>query len=767
MGLFDFLGGGNKGGEVQVTEYRMSIHYGICQSPVDYISQIKIDKKVAWRGQQSVQGPIDINKPELFGGIKKQGGVAGRINYLPGLLSQLVPGELAERVGRVQERMPSYRGIVTAWMHELLGAARNGFMWGANNPYIPDTEYRVHYAPQSLPAGTSKILRPETNAAWPLDFDANPIHVIYDVLTSTTFPNPIPPSLVDYANFSAVAQVIYDEAFGVSFQIMEDMQRNDFLSEVLGHIDAHLFINPRTGLITIKLIRGDYDASALTVFSPDNCVITKFSKGTFANTINEILITYTRPRFETPNTLPFQDEENISIQGRVVRDEKNYHGIHSRSLAVKVGWRDLRVASSPRATGELMALRHAWDLNVADVFSLYSPEDGVEQMACRVLSVDRGKIGDPYVKVTFIEDIFGRDQTTYFEFDDTLSEDLDDEPVPAEFTYAFTLPWYLIQYQTGATSIIYPETMAGVLATQAGSAFEFELYGEKTDPTGATTITSVGTKTMTARGLTSLALVAEATSTILPFATVSSGPSPQVGGFLIIGEGTDQASELVLVTSIGVGGFTVKRGVLDTVPKAWPIATPVWVLNSDLIYVDQNVRADANVVHYQVLPRTSLGLLDLGDAPVITRTLTGRPNYPSRPANVQINGVGFGTVNAIGLSTVSVTWAERNKTTETGVVLGWTDASVAPEVGQTTTVTLTDAGGTVIVTHGGLTGTSYALATSDFGSINDGYVVVSAERDGRTSLQAHKIRILVNSNALLFEDGAPVLLEDGSNLLLE
>ena len=146
----------------------------------------------------------------------------------------------------------------------------------------------------------------------------------------------------------------------------------------------------------------------------------------------------------------------------------------------------------------------------------------------------------------------------------------------------------------------------------------------------------------------------------------------------------------------------------------------------------------------------------------MTETLTERPWLPLRPANVKANGVGFGTSDCDGVNPIPVTWVNRNRLTEDAQVLAWDDATVTGEAGQTTTVYATTIAGTVLATHAGLSGTSYDLDPLDFGAETEGYIKVTAVRDGYESLQGHRVHVTVSGGRVL-EDGTTArILEDGA-----
>jgi hypothetical protein len=60
------------------------------------------------------------------------------------------------------------------------------------------------------------------------------------------------------ASFTAAADALYTEGFGLSLIWQQDSSIEEFIGSVLDHIDATLFIDRRTGLWELKLIRADY-----------------------------------------------------------------------------------------------------------------------------------------------------------------------------------------------------------------------------------------------------------------------------------------------------------------------------------------------------------------------------------------------------------------------------------------------------------------------------------------------------------------------------
>lgn len=587
---------------------------------------------------------------------------------------------------------------------------------------------------------------------WPFvgtgKFDSNPAHMIYECLLNPDWGMGTSSFAIDFEAFSAAAQTLYGERFGLSMIWLRQTTIEAFVQEILDHIEATLFINPRTGLITLKLIRNDYDIDALPIYTPDNSRILNFKRKLWGETVNEINVTWTNPANEEEETVTVQDDANIASQdGQIVSDGRNYYGIRNADLATKVGYRDLRVAASPIATCDIEIDREAWDLLPGDVCKIVSPEDHITVMVMRVGPLDYGRIGSPEIRASLTEDVFALATAEYDTPASSSWEDPSQLPTDAAFEEIITLPYYFaVNTLDGTPETAYPTVYAGLLVAQTGAdTFGFELWGTVTDSGGTSYETELGERSILSRATLAVALTEEADSIIAAWPAGTQGVGPEPSGFAIIGNGDETEDEIVFITSDdGVAG-AINRGVLDTVPRAWPIGTPIWYISADDRFHDNIARSAAEVVTYKALTMTSLGTLDPDDATPITATLSERPHLPLRPANCAVNGVSFGSSNCDGVDPIPITVSERNRLTEDAVVLAWDDATVTPEVGQTWQMVLMEEDRTPITTIVGLTGTSYSLDPAEFAGANRGIIRFEAERDGLISLQGFEITVILNA----------------------
>jgi hypothetical protein len=735
--------GGKSKAKMQVAEYRMSIHFGVCAGPIDHVSAVYIGEKEAWSGRLEDTGAVIINKPDLHGGIKKEGGAVGTMTYLPGFEDQIMPEFLAAKYGRTSDTMWAYRGIASLFFHEDLnvGGSRlgspagsqtwitqwlssvwssvsgyRGFYWSANNPYLKTIWAKVGRAARGLDTRYEKLWRNNQ------EFDCNPAHIIFECLMDRVWGMGSPLSAIDVASFESAAYTLYNEGFGLSLIWTRQSTIEDFVSEILDHIEATLFINPRNGLLTLKLIRDDYDPDTLPVFNPQNSVVTNFSRKHWGETINEIVVTWTNPENEQEETTTAQDLANIAMQGAPVSDGRNYYGVRSAALAQQLAQRDLRAASYPIATCDLEADRSEWDLLPGGVCKVVSPDDYVTEIIMRVGPIDYGNPGTSKIRASLAEDVFSLATAEYTIPPETEFEDPSEDPAPATAIYPFTLPYHMVVQKIDPTlslSAEYPVVFSGVLAAQTGAdtAF-FELVGTAVDSVGNVTQQTLGTMTITSRASLVAGLDAEPSTTVLAFSNRT-----QV--------------EFAVIKTVSEDGYELFRGVLDTIPREWPSATPVWFVTSDNVYADQDQRAAFEEVDYWVLPTTSKGTLPVSDATVQEVTLTERPWLPLRPANVFIEGQQFvPEIDATELDEINISWANRNRLLEDSQVMPWWEDSVTPEPGQITRIEVRRMNGVLVEAFDVPEGEdSYTITKADIVGAASVTITVKAVRDGLESLQ--------------------------------
>ena len=506
--------------------------------------------------------------------------------------------------------------------------------------------------------------------------DANPAHMIYEALTDRDWGMGAPRESIDIDSFMYAAETFYNEKFGLSILWAQQAEIDTYVSEILDHVQAALFIDPRTGLWTLVPFRDDYDVGTLPVLDPTNCKAKNRQRKALGETVNEVVVTWTNPNNEQEETVTYQDLGNIAAQGGVVSTTRNYYGIRNANLANFVGARDIRSAAYPMFGCDIIADRSMSFLRPGSVAKFNWPDDGIEDMIVRVTKVDYGKPGESTIKLSVTEDVFGLEQTVYTGSQISLWEDPDVDPYPMTATEIITSPLPLLLRSgiplADLSDDDYPAVSVGVFSNRnSGDVEYFDLMGPLVKPTGETYTGKLGALIPTSYGLTTTAWAAKARTTIS--AAELNGMvgfnTPETGDFLHVeGVDGDRSSEIVMLDSFSNGIWTLARGMFDTIPRPWPVGTRVWFMNDYVRPQDPQEKTSGVSVPYQLLPKSPGGKLALGAAPVVNFTPSDRPYCPFRPANIKMVPVG-------GASPEPYPTTVQNPGAETSSLTGWSAVS--------------------------------------------------------------------------------------------
>jgi len=533
-------------------------------------------------------------------------------------------------------------------------------------------------------------------------------------------------------SFIYAAEVLISEGFGLTMMWTQQSAVEKFVQEVCDHIQGMVYLDPETGLWEIVLIRGDYDLDECITLDPSNCTANNRQRKAMSETSNEIVITYTDPDNGEDTSITFQDIANIAMQGGIRSETRGYYGVRYSRLAQFIGGRDLRSASYPTFSCDLVANTRAGAVKPGQVVKFSWPDDGIVDMPLRVYKVDYGQPGDSKMKLTVTEDIFGLGQTTYDPVDPTAWDGIQPEPMPLETISITTTPLPLLLRSGMALTDVddddYPSVRMTVLGNTADQPIDtIILWGEVTKPNGSVAVETLAELQSTPLGALEVALPREAMSTLTGGEIrriTGLLAEPEEGDFYQIGLG-DDTSEIVMLYAYDDGddGYQVARGMFDTTPKAWVIGDPIWFLNDSLIQIEPSEHASGTASFYEVQTTNSGGVLDEAFMTTETFTPTDRPYAPHRPADGGIEGNGFAEASytEAGASTVpsslTVTWANRNRFDEDTVPPLWGGTTVTPEVGQTTTIKVCNrSDGTVVHEYSGIAegATTFEIVPDDF-----------------------------------------------------
>jgi hypothetical protein len=569
--------------------------------------------------------------------------------------------------------------------------------------------------------------------------DANPAHMIYECLVNGEWGKGESVDLIDVPSFLAAADTFYEERLGLSMIWNRQDTIESFVQEILDHVKAVLFQSPVTGKWKLVPLRNDYTVSSLPWLTPDNCVVRNAKRRRWGETVNEITVSYTDPDTEEAATVTAHNLANKAIQGGTAAETRNYYGVRNPRLAQVLANRDVIEAGTPLWTATIEVDRSEWQIEPGQLRRLYWPDESIEQMVVRIMAVDYGKKGDRKIKLTVVEDIFSVAEISFTEPQPPLWQDDRVAPVPVSAVQFTSVPMpELMRFGQDPAEVDEAGVVRLAVMADPESQPVTDIQTWRRVP-ATTRYALVAQHGPRRRFLTTSPFSAEARSSI-PRAWIDALGS----GFMRPGTrlmlGTDDLSgEMLVLVSFDQTNqtWTVARGMFDTVPKNWPSGTPLWHYPDGREFVVGADFGEGNQV-FRILPRTRLGRLPISVAPSILHNVRMRHELPFRPANVQINGLGFG--NAIypnaPYPSIVVTWSNRNRLSEDVLFPPeWNAGSVTPEVGQTTRIVLRSPTGAVMQIYDNIAGTSYTIPQSHIGMPGAAWVEVYGKRGTLLSMQ--------------------------------
>ncbi len=735
-------------GKKQITGYRYSfgIHMGLSRGPVNVIKEVRVGDLTAWTGAVTDNAEVNINKPSLFGGDTKEGGIVGTLTMLFGGAAQTVSSSIKSLMGGF---VPDFRGVTTLFYRGQISS---------NNPYPKAWDFRIarwtagwdldsddpdRAAPWYAPKARILLADGQVEAM-------NGAHIIYECYTNREWGRGYHPSLLHDASFTAAANTLCSEMFGLCFLWSRQGDVEEFINMVLSHIGGVVYPDPETGKIALKLIRGDYDPASLPVFSYDSGILeaSEDETGGEDSSFSEIIVKYTDPLVKGEASVIEQNAALMQANGEIKSTTATYAGIPTAELAHRVARRDLDMQLATRRF-KLVMDRRAWKLTVGTPFKVSLPDRGVSEMIVRVGEYSESAHTDGRITLKVVEDYFGLPATGYSGTVESAWAPPDLSALAAtsrveEATYR-DLAATMSAADRAAMSA--DATYLSVLAVKpSGTAIYYDLATAATGE--AITIRGSGDWTPVAP----LAAPVGAYDTVLSFGADADISAAQAGEALLLGD------EILGVVSVDdtTKEITVKRGCVDTIPEAHAIGVDAWFYDG-LVGSDLRDYASGETVEVRVLTATGSQRLDIADAPPVSATLSGRQGRPYPPGNLAVNGDPFAALAAPAYAgEIALTWSHRDRLLQDDALVGHGEASVGPEAGTTYNVRFYDDATLVRsatgVSAAGWTYTSVMLAADGEPAATGWWVEVESERGGLVSLR--KYRFFVPRRAAVSVAGA-------------
>jgi hypothetical protein len=723
--------------------YALGMHFVLCHGCHDEIREIWAGEKLIFPKAPSTEvaegsTSIFIDQYDIFGGDDREGGIGGTVIIKSGGPNQSVVSYLEEHMG-AGVNTPAFRGVVSViWSRLYIG----------NSPYIKPWEFvlkRIHLTSRGNTQWyDAKAAVPDSLTASPLvELDMNPAHIIRECLTDRTWGMGYNASDMDDDSFTAAADTLYNECFGLSLQWTREERIEEFITTVISCIDAYLYLRRDTGKFYLKLIRNDYDINTIPQFDEDDVIMwEEIQWRQPSEAVGTVVVKYVDRRSRGRDASTSVDNiAQIQQIGERISVMRHYPGVSRLGLANKLSSRDQKPLSIGMISGRVQGKRTFDVLYPGDPFRLTSARYNLEGQVMRVAQMKFGDGRANKVGVKFIQDVFKLGAAELVDDSDSDWENPINPPSIVEPRLVWEMPYREMIKLVGpgdTSSILTGDPDTGLL----------EMAGGRPSSDSSDALVYVDGSQVDIMGFAPAGLLSMDIARFDTIIVLDEGvdlTSIEIGLLAAITP-TDQdptQTEIVRIESIAGTYVIVSRGMLDTVPRAHNEGDWLIVFD-DFATTDSQYRTVSNVSVTELLTRTGLGSLTQALAPDDTVVMNTRAIRPLRPANIVVEGMTNGPIPDV-IGTVDVSWSERNRLTEIGTVLSsWMDATEDPEDGQTTIIEIYDSTNTTIVdTISGLTGTSTNVPTGSF-SGGSGWLHIGSERDGYREWQAFEIEVYLS-----------------------
>lgn len=368
--------------------------------------QYTIDQDVSKRWQiyggtifyRSV-GP-EVNSPELVSSWVRVTVTQGGYDYETGSFTTVETETAAPGLSVTANytRVPSFRRMFTIVFDGMIGA---------NNPYPKAWKFKVRRTNAGWDGG---VWQPSLCAIMIGPIKAmNPAHIIYECLTNREWGRGLPRAALDDAAFLSCAQVLYSEGFGLCLRWNRTDSIEAFIKGILDHIGANLFTSRRTGLQTLRLVRGNYDINTLPHFNPDNGLL-EISDAPIASSgvaINEVQVKYRDPISDEDRTVQVSNLAALQASGGQINSTtRDYPGVVNATWATLLAQRDLRLSSMALRKFTIKLDRRGRNIEPGEVFLISDPKRGIPITPVRAGGIEDGTLTDGAIKITALQDVF-------------------------------------------------------------------------------------------------------------------------------------------------------------------------------------------------------------------------------------------------------------------------------------------------------------------------------------------------------------------------
>lgn len=545
----------------------------------------------------------------------------------------------------------------------------------------------------------------------------NPAHLLYDALTSQDRGSEPIASLND-ANWRTGADWFFAQGIGVCTEFDPDSETVEQLTQRIEKVAAcSVSRSPVDGEWYLDIANGVYTLASLPILTDDDILDFEEAATTLDDAINSVSVEYFDPQQKiTVTTPPLQSLALINANG-LHHDVRSYHELPTGDLANRTAQRDLQTAITPPRTFTLTTTRKPYAWRVNTYFRLQSPKRGIADIVCLLAEKSTGTLKSGAIKITASQDIYSMPTASFV----TSEPGVDTRPpqIPGAILAqaVFEAPYTSVCATLNRADLAALPADIGYLMTVAQDPGQMRDYAITISVDGGTTYTDTGTDGPWCP--TALIIEGDPLQDAAP-ATSFTLASPALLASVVVGQAAlwqnlDGTFEICRVDAINPAAtpptLTLGRGCADTVPAAHAANARIWFFDG-FAGTDTTEYTDGEAISVKLLTNSGTQQIDPVAVAPLTLTFDQRQTRPYPPATLQVNGAWYPSMITGALA---LAWVSRNRVTQADQLLDTTQAAVAGETGQTTTVRVYDDTNALLHTESGITAAGWTWPTADEG----------------------------------------------------
>lgn len=593
----------------------------------------------------------------------------------------------------------------------------------------------------------------------PRILDMNGAHIIRECLTNSNWGMGYTDDDIDDDSFSASADTLYGERLGISLLWDKQTKIEDFINEIVRHIDAALFVSRTTGKFVLNLIRNDYDPDDLVVLDETNILkISSPSRPAPDELVNSVTVNYWNTFTGKEDSVTVDDVAMVQMNAQQpIATTVHYEGFTHKRTALIGAQRDLRSLSTAFLSCTIYADRTAKDLVPGAPFKFRWSKWHISETIMRVTGIAFGDGKSNQVRINCVEDVFATSLITMVNSDNNSDwVDPSQPPSTADDGIATEAPYYELAQGFGQANV------DSTLAANPEIGFVFAASPRALHAINAELWTDDGSG-MAKAGAFDFCASALLVGTIGKTDTTVNFDNGEDLDYIEIGDWFILDDEICRIDALNttLGTMEIGRGCLDTVPAEHADGARMLFADNYNGY-DPTEYVAGETIDVKIRPASGAGLVSLADASTLTVEMDQRAFRPYAPGDLRINGDSYLDTAYSGLLTIDFT--DRDRTMQTGgTIYDHTFGDIGPEAGVEYRIRFYLEDVLVLTEEPATSGFAYAISGEGLARVE-----VDAKRDGVYSWQAANHEFLYSGGDFLAgEEGGFIVGEYGEYIVSE